>query len=194
MADKKLTDVASTSIAQSTDSVIIVQESAIRKIALSNLSFDSGEVIPLELRKYDGYIQWRKADSQTWNNLYSMEDVKGETGASPTFQVGEVKTIENGQPASVTISGTKENVILNFSIPKGLNGTGAGDVTTDQLNSAIQSLKIPKSLSELLTDETHRTVTDSEKTIWNNKSSLTEQRVNELIDLKLPKSAEEVQY
>ena len=132
----------------------------------------------------------------------------GKDGVSPSFSIGEVNTIENNQPASVTIGGTKENVILNFSIPKGLNGTGAGDVTTSQLEAAIASIKIPKTLAELTDDVTHRTVTDEERTAWNNKSTfsgnyndlsgkptlITETRVNELITAKLPKSAEEVQY
>ena len=98
-------------------------------------------------------------------------------------------------------------------------------VISDNLNKIpeqIDAIKVPVNLSELAGDTTHRTVTDAEKTAWNNKSTfsgnyndltnkpslfsgnyndlsgkptlITEERVNELINAKLPKSAEEVQY
>ena len=91
-----------------------------------------------------------------------------------------------------------------------------------KLKALIDAIKVPVNLSELAGDTTHRTVTDAEKTAWNNKSTfsgnyndltnkpslfsgnyndlsgkptlITEERVNELINAKLPKSAEEVQY
>lgn len=91
-----------------------------------------------------------------------------------------------------------------------------------ELKKLIDAIKVPVNLSELAGDTTHRTVTDAEKTAWNNKSTfsgsyndltnkpslfsgnyndlsgkptlITEERVNELINAKLPKSAEEVQY
>lgn len=91
-----------------------------------------------------------------------------------------------------------------------------------ELKKLIDAIKVPVNLSELAGDTTHRTVTDAEKTSWNNKSTfsgnyndltnkpslfsgnyndltgkptlITEERVNELINAKLPKSAEEVQY
>lgn len=252
MADKKLNEVTQASSASTTDNVIIIQSDAVRRIPLPKLQLEMGSVAQLELTKQDGYIKWRANNEDTWKNLLPLTDIKGEQGVqgvqgnpgrdgtngkdgtdgingsdgkdgvSPSFSIGEVNTIENNQPASVTIGGTKENVILNFSIPKGLNGTGAGDVTTSQLEAAIASIKIPKTLAELTGDATHRTVTDEEKTTWNNKSTfsgsyndlidkpnlfsgdyndlsgkptlITEARVNELINAKLPKSAEEVQY
>lgn len=232
MADKKLNEVTQASSASTTDNVIIIQSDAVRRIPLPKLQLEMGSVAQLQLTKQDGYIKWRANNEDTWKNLLPLTDIKGEQGVqgvqgnpgrdgtngingsdgkdgvSPSFSVGKVTTIENNQPASVTIGGTKENVILNFSIPKGLNGTGAGDVTTSQLEAAIASIKIPKTLAELTDDVTHRTVTDEEKTAWNNKSTfsgnyndltgkptlITETRVNELITAKLPKSAEEVQY
>lgn len=37
----------------------------------------------------------------------------------PVFTVGETKTLEAGRPASVEITGTKENPVLIFGIPRG---------------------------------------------------------------------------
>ena len=39
-----------------------------------------------------------------------------------TIAVGTTQTAEPGSPASVTNSGTNENVILNFNIPSGATG------------------------------------------------------------------------
>lgn len=46
----------------------------------------------------------------------------GPSGTSPTINIGNVVTGESGSTASVTNSGTQENVILDFSIPKGDSG------------------------------------------------------------------------
>lgn len=47
---------------------------------------------------------------------------KGEIGNTPNFTVGSVTTGEPNTPVIVTITGTKENPVLNFTIPKGLRG------------------------------------------------------------------------
>ena len=40
-----------------------------------------------------------------------------------------------------------------------------------KLKALIDAIKVPVNLSELAGDTTHRTVTDAEKTVWNNKST-----------------------
>lgn len=46
----------------------------------------------------------------------------GADGVSPTINVGEVTTLNAGQPATVTNVGSESNVILNFGIPQGPQG------------------------------------------------------------------------
>lgn len=48
--------------------------------------------------------------------------IRGETGLTPNIQIGTVQTLEAGSQASVTRSGTDENPLLNFAIPKGDKG------------------------------------------------------------------------
>lgn len=48
---------------------------------------------------------------------------KGDTGLSATVEIGVVDTINSNSNAEVTNSGTTNNVILNFKIPKGDKGT-----------------------------------------------------------------------
>jgi hypothetical protein len=47
---------------------------------------------------------------------------KGETGETPNLKVGEVNTLPAGENATVTITGTKEEPIINISIPRGEKG------------------------------------------------------------------------
>lgn len=49
---------------------------------------------------------------------------KGEIGATPNIQIGTVQTLEPGQQATASVSGTPENPLLNLGIPKGGNAEG----------------------------------------------------------------------
>lgn len=46
----------------------------------------------------------------------------GQTGATPNIQIGTVQTLEPGQPATASMTGTPENPLLNLGIPKGVQG------------------------------------------------------------------------
>ena len=48
---------------------------------------------------------------------------KGDNGISPSFTIGTVTTLEPDQKATVTISGTFPNLVLNFGIPRGKDST-----------------------------------------------------------------------
>ena len=56
----------------------------------------------------------------------------GADGATPTITVGTTTTLEPGQQANVTNSGTNTEVILNFSIPAGEPASIANIYTEDQ--------------------------------------------------------------
>ena len=48
---------------------------------------------------------------------------KGDNGVSPSFTIGTVTTLNSDQNATVTISGTFPNLVLNFGIPRGKDAT-----------------------------------------------------------------------
>ena len=58
---------------------------------------------------------------KTLEHLNSIEE-----GKSASVQIGEVETLEAGAGAYVENVGTETDVILNFGIPKGEDGTGGG--------------------------------------------------------------------
>lgn len=71
----------------------------------------------------------------------------GATGKTPELQIGQVKTVEHTQKASVEITGTREKPILNFNIPKGKDG--AKLIVREYFNGDIQILN---NLNELPQD------------------------------------------
>ena len=61
----------------------------------------------------------------------------GTDGVTPDVSVGTTTTGAAGTDASVTNTGTAPNVVLNFTIPRGADGTGAGTVTEVQAGNGI---------------------------------------------------------
>ena len=66
----------------------------------------------------------------------------GQTGATPNIQIGTVQTLEPGQQATASMTGTPENPILNIGIPKGEKGdpgeSSEGDPYTLPIMSSTQ--------------------------------------------------------
>lgn len=63
-----------------------------------------------------------KYEDFTEEQLKSLKGEKGNTGedgVTPQIKIGTVNTIESNRPASATITGTKENPVLNLNLPKG---------------------------------------------------------------------------
>jgi hypothetical protein len=61
-----------------------------------------------------------------------LQGEKGDTGAVPNIQVGTVTTLMPGNPVTVTrqTGSTDEAPIFDFAIPRGIDGTGAGNMNT----------------------------------------------------------------
>lgn len=49
---------------------------------------------------------------------------QGPPGATPNFTIGTVTTLPAGSNATVTLTGTFPNLVLNFGIPRGADGQG----------------------------------------------------------------------
>ena len=73
-----------------------------------------------------------------WQNLGPLQGAPGPAGATPEFKVGEVATLEPGSEATATLSGTAEQPVLNFGIPRGADGApGQGGVTLQQVIDVV---------------------------------------------------------
>ena len=70
-------------------------------------------------------------DESTYT-LTVTNGAKGDTGATPNIQIGTVQTLDPGQQATASMSGTPENPLLNLGIPK-----GGGSVDPEQIKQAV---------------------------------------------------------
>lgn len=114
-----------------------------------------------QLQVADGYVQWKYNTDTTWNNLISLNDLTGASvdmrvsggavqwkrtnqttwttlvtldqlaGPANTLTIGTVTTLAPGSQATVTITGTSPNQVLNIGIPAGNDALlSMGTVTT----------------------------------------------------------------
>ena len=65
---------------------------------------------------------WYLGEEDTGKPSRGGKGDPGETGATPNIQIGTVQTLEPGQQATASMTGTAENPILNIGIPKGEKG------------------------------------------------------------------------
>ena len=65
---------------------------------------------------------------------------KGDTGATPNIQIGTVQTLDPGQQATASMSGTPENPLLNLGIPKGEKGDPGEDAESSSSATPRQEM------------------------------------------------------
>ena len=114
-------------------------------------------------------IQWRYVGDESWTDLVQLSEItgsagpqgeqgpkgetgsqgqtgpqgpKGDPGTTPNIQIGTVQTLEPGQQATASMTGTAENPLLNLGIPKGEKGdpgeSSEGDLYTLPIMSSTQ--------------------------------------------------------
>lgn len=147
----------------------------------------------IKLQATDTYIQWKYDTDTNWTNLVPLSDLKGatgeqgiqgeqgeqgvqgekgETGLTPDIQIGTTTTLEAGSSATVTKTGTAENPVLNFGIPKGdtaltvnVGTTTTGkeaNVTNSGTNTdLVLDFVIPKQNSKEKVEGSELTITDA---------------------------------
>lgn len=69
-----------------------------------------------------------------WVEVPCLKGEPGNDGTTPNLTIGTVETLPSGSDATATITGDKENPVLNLGIPKGADGQGASGEST-ALNS-----------------------------------------------------------
>lgn len=84
----------------------------------------------IEIQNSGTAIQWRYAGDGSWTDLVQLSEItgsKGDPGETPNIQIGTVQTLEPGQQATASMTGTPENPLLNLGIPKGEKGDPGED-------------------------------------------------------------------
>ena len=65
----------------------------------------------------------------------------GQTGATPNIQIGTVQTLDPGQQATASMTGTPENPLLNLGIPKGEKGDPGEDAESSSSATPRQEMQ-----------------------------------------------------
>lgn len=86
----------------------------------------------------------------TWTNGQhtTVGPIRGAVGATPNLTIGNVQTLQPSQPATATITGTPEDPVLNFGIPK-------GDPGTNGISPAVTITEITDGHRVTITDGDH---------------------------------------
>lgn len=116
----------------------------------------------------------------------------GQDGVTPNLQVGNVTTLPAGQNAIITQSGTKENPIFSFAIPKGDKGIYIGskdnapldaDIVIDHSDDGLYSNELVNTpiVGNTLTLTTHR----NQITTMQNNTTITLPTVNSFTEIHL---------
>jgi hypothetical protein len=121
-----------------------------------------------------------------WINIGSLKGDKGDTGstgttgsagadgndgATPNITIGTITTVSPTTPASATITGTTPDLVLNMSIPKGVDGAGSGDMsrtTYDPNNKNADAFNVDNHISGI----TNKVYTATEQTKVSNLSGI----------------------
>ena len=79
------------------------------------------------------------------DGINGTNGIDGQDGITPNIQIGTVETLEPTEQASVTRTGTDEEPLFNFGIPKGDKGD-TGEITEDTLDNAIPKQNVKDSI------------------------------------------------
>lgn len=100
-------------------------------------------VTPVTVQKTDGSSESFNVEAKNGINgkdgLNGKDGVNGQNGQdgiTPNIQIGTVETLEPNEHATVTRTGTDEQPVFNFGIPKGEKGD-TGEVTEETLDKLV---------------------------------------------------------
>lgn len=103
-----------------------------------------------------GVLSWTNKAGLDNPTSVNIKGAKGDTGAAATIRIGSVTTGAAGSNASVTNSGTTSDVVLNFTLPRGKDGTGGGggtvtvdDELSDTSTNPVQNKVVTMNLDAL---------------------------------------------
>ena len=84
---------------------------------------DGNTVTPITVNKTDGTQQTFNVSAKNGQNgKDGVNGQNGQDGTTPNIQIGTVETLEPNEQATVTRTGTDEEPVFNFGIPKGQQG------------------------------------------------------------------------
>lgn len=112
---------------------------------------------------------WYLGEEDTGKPSLGEKGDPGQTGTTPNIQIGNVQTLEPGQQATASMSGTAENPLLNLGIPKGEKGdpgedaeSGSAATPRQEMSSSDTTVTLQPNVLYVFPEMTSLTVTLAE--------------------------------
>ena len=143
---KKIPQLNTATSVSGTDLFPVDQKNKTKKVSLDLLKNfiveDFAHARDIQLRKADGYIQWKYADSLTWTNLIPLTELQGSSGtgslSQTVFIADGIKKIFNGisgilssdaLKCIVTVGGATQQPFAAYTVSTENNGSIIFDET-----------------------------------------------------------------
>ncbi len=114
---------AATKIPAQSLTIAIVAGTVLAEITPLATTNDIPERLPnpemLTIKTDGGTVTYDGSEAKT---VEVKNGAKGDTGATPNIQIGTVTTLDAGENATASMTGTPENPLLNLGIPNGVDG------------------------------------------------------------------------
>lgn len=110
--------------------------------------------LEIELQNTGTEVQWRLGTTGDWATLIEISDIDA------SISIGSVTTLPAGDPATVTNSGTAQDVVLDFGIPAGADGAD-GTNGADGADGLIVSIVAGSNITVDNTDPANPVVSSS---------------------------------
>ena len=107
--------------------------------------------------KGNGIFTLLLSDGSETERIHTLQGIKGEKGdpgvngndgITPNLTIGTVETLDAGTSATASITGDKENPVLNLGIPKGADGQGGSGLSVVDVLDGKKILFIGDSICE----------------------------------------------
>lgn len=127
------------------DAQIVTARLQIRRDSSATWAAKNPILLSGELGLESDTLKIKVGDGTTaWGLLEYIKGEPGKDGAAATIKIGTVKTGSAGSEASVSNSGTENNAVLNFVIPKGATGpAGSSSGSGGSGITIIKGVQIP---------------------------------------------------
>ena len=112
------------------------------------------DITTITITKKDGTIK----EVEILDGVDGKDGKDGSSGKTPDISIGNVTTVESYQEAEVTITGTDEEPILNFKLPRGEKGT-SGTNGQDGFSPTASVSKSGNVATIIITDKNGTTTT-----------------------------------
>ena len=118
------------------DQVATITEGGTPQNKILNFGLPKGKSI--KLRKGSTHIQWAIDGTDVWYDIILISDLLGPQGLAATVQVGSVSASEPGSAPQITETGTPQEKVLNFVLPRGIAGTNGQEISLQVADGYIQ--------------------------------------------------------